>query len=98
MDDTCLKYCLTDDERGQFEEQGYLVLDDVLPTALLPELNAAADELVAEYRETLESLKELEEQWGSINGWERLYYIDPWICTSLTFGVTIVILVFKTIH
>jgi len=53
---------------------------------------------LAEYRETLESLKELEEQWGSINGWERLYYIDPWICTSLTFGVTIVILVFKTIH
>ena len=51
MDDTCLKYCLTDDERDQFEEQGYLVLDDVLPPALLPELNAAADLLVAEYRQ-----------------------------------------------
>ena len=51
MDESCLKYCLTDDERDQFEEQGYLVLENVLPATLLPDLNAAADELEAEYRQ-----------------------------------------------
>lgn len=31
MDPTCLNYLLTDQERRQFEEDGYFIVKDVLP-------------------------------------------------------------------
>ena len=35
MDTACLEYCLTEEERHQFEEDGYLIVRDVLPADLV---------------------------------------------------------------
>ncbi len=50
MDVSCLQYCLTESERSQFEETGYLIVEDALPEPLVRDLNRAADLLVEQYR------------------------------------------------
>ncbi len=41
----CLQHCLTSDERSQFNEQGYLIVDDALDSATREALIAAVDRL-----------------------------------------------------
>jgi len=43
MDPSCLKYCLTLQERQQFEENGFFIVKDALPLGLVENLIAAAD-------------------------------------------------------
>jgi hypothetical protein len=50
MDASCLAHVLTDDERQQFDRDGFIVVDDALPPALLEKLTAAADRVDAETR------------------------------------------------
>ena len=50
MDETCLQHRLTDDERRQFEEQGFLIVPGVVPAAKVAVLAAAADRIDAEWR------------------------------------------------
>ncbi|MEE2992671.1 MAG: phytanoyl-CoA dioxygenase family protein [Gemmatimonadota bacterium] len=50
MDPTCLNYLLTDQERRQFEEDGYFIVKDVLPREMIPELIAVVDRIDAELR------------------------------------------------
>ena len=50
MDDSCLQHRLADDERRQFEEQGFLIVPSVLPADKVAGLAAAAQRLDAEWR------------------------------------------------
>jgi len=50
MNAACLEHQLTDEERRTFEEQGYLVVPDVLPAEMIQRLIAAADRVAADYR------------------------------------------------
>jgi len=50
VDTSCLEYCLTEQERQQFDRDGYFVVDDVLPPALVEQLNTAVDRVDAEWR------------------------------------------------
>src|SRR5712691_11203387 len=50
MHPSCLEYCLTEAERQAFDENGYLIVEDVLPPALIAQLAEALDRLYAEKR------------------------------------------------
>jgi hypothetical protein len=50
MDATCLAHCLTEEEGSGFENNGYLVIDDVLSPQQVRDLTTAASPIVAEYR------------------------------------------------
>ena len=50
MDDACLEHRLTDAERRQFEEQGFLVVPKVLPANTVERLAEAARRIDAEWR------------------------------------------------
>ena len=50
MDASCLQHCLTDADRRQFEEQGYLIVEDALPPDLIARLTAGVDRVHAERR------------------------------------------------
>ena len=50
MDTTCLEHCLTEPERVQFDDDGYLIIEDVLPAELVDQLAAVVDRLDTEYR------------------------------------------------
>jgi Phytanoyl-CoA dioxygenase (PhyH) len=50
MDRACREYCLTEHERQEFDQNGYFVVDDVLPPALVEQLAAVVDRLDAEWR------------------------------------------------
>ena len=50
MDATCLAHCLTEEEKSEFEKNGYLVIEDVLSQQHVHDLNTAASPIVAEYR------------------------------------------------
>jgi ectoine hydroxylase-related dioxygenase (phytanoyl-CoA dioxygenase family) len=50
MDKSCLEYCLTEQERQEFDQNGYFVVDDVLPPALVEQLSAAVDRVDTEWR------------------------------------------------
>lgn len=50
MDDACLQHRLAPDERRQFEEQGFLIVPEVLPAATVSTLAAAAERIDAEWR------------------------------------------------
>jgi ectoine hydroxylase-related dioxygenase (phytanoyl-CoA dioxygenase family) len=49
MDKACLEHTLTAEERGQFEENGYLIVKNVLPPDLVADLTRAADRIDAEH-------------------------------------------------
>ena len=48
MDKSCLDYCLSEEERLQFEQEGYFICKDVLPRNRVVLLNAIVDRLYAE--------------------------------------------------
>ena len=50
MDTNCLQYCLTAEERTQFEERGYFILDQVLSPEMVTKLTAASDRVDAAFR------------------------------------------------
>lgn len=50
MDVSCLNARLSDAERKQFDEQGFLIVANVLPPDLIAALTEAADRIEAEYR------------------------------------------------
>ena len=50
MDRGCLKYRLTEEERAQFESEGYLVVRDALPSEKVEGLINAVDSLSEDYR------------------------------------------------
>ena len=50
MDVSCLDYRLTEAERRQFQEEGYFIVENVLPEGKIPVLSAALDRIDAEYR------------------------------------------------
>ena len=47
MDPSCLVHCLRDSERIQFEESGYLIIENALSQNRLDRLNEAFDRLLA---------------------------------------------------
>ena len=49
-DTACLEYCLTEEERREFEQNGFFVVEDALPPPLVEELVAVVDRLDAQYR------------------------------------------------
>ena len=49
MDPTCLEHSLTEQERQQFEEDGYFIVKDVLPPDLIADLITAVDRINAAY-------------------------------------------------
>jgi ectoine hydroxylase len=52
MDITCLDHCLTESEHLEFEQNGYFMVEDVLPPSLLEKLCAIGDRIDAHYRPT----------------------------------------------
>jgi Phytanoyl-CoA dioxygenase (PhyH) len=50
MDRACLEHCLTEEERRAFDQNGFFVVEDALPPALIEELTAVVDRLDAEFR------------------------------------------------
>lgn len=53
MNPACLEHCLTESERREFDENGFLIIEDALPPALIRDLIAVVDRLDAEYRPLL---------------------------------------------
>ncbi len=51
MDTSCLEYCLTEQERREFEEKGFFIVENALPTHLIEELTAVSDRIMAQYRQ-----------------------------------------------
>ena len=54
MDPTCLDHLLTEEERIKFEEEGYLILPEVLSEEETDKLEEVTDRLDAEAREKAE--------------------------------------------
>ena len=50
MDEACLQHRLTDAERRQFDEQGFLIVPGVLGAAQVAQLEAAADRIDTDWR------------------------------------------------
>jgi ectoine hydroxylase len=50
MDRACLEYCLAENERREFDENGFFVVEDALPPSLVAALTAVVDRLDAQYR------------------------------------------------
>src|SRR5688572_30394590 len=48
MDAACLDYCLTDAERDEFEERGFLVVPDALDASTVAHMSRVADEVFAD--------------------------------------------------
>ena len=54
MDDTCLEFRLTAEERRQFDDQGFLIVTDVLDATTVNKLTRAADRLTRRWRPVYE--------------------------------------------
>ena len=50
MDPSSLKYRLTDDERQEFEQNGFLILENAIPDDLMQRLVPIVDRLDAQRR------------------------------------------------
>jgi ectoine hydroxylase len=50
MDTACLEYCVTEQERQEFDQNGFFIVEDALPPPLVRDLVAVVDRLDAEYR------------------------------------------------
>ena len=59
MNTSGLQYALTEEERQQFETDGFLVVREVLPPERVAELIPVVDRLDAEYRPKMELAIEL---------------------------------------
>ncbi len=67
MDTSCLDYLITDEQRQHFEEQGYLIVRDVLSSEQIEELTAAVDRIwEVEAPKSPEELELFEQQRGFI--------------------------------
>ena len=51
MDITCLDHCMTDEQRDHFDQQGFLIVEDALDSAMLDRMVAAGDRVDARERE-----------------------------------------------
>ena len=51
MDPRCVDYCLTEEERLQFEADGFFIVDDVLPPDRVEQLARVSDRVDQEHRE-----------------------------------------------
>lgn len=49
MDESCLQYCLTDDERRHFDEKGFLIVEGALLKDRIAALTVAVDRVLAGY-------------------------------------------------
>lgn len=49
MDRQCLEYCLTEDEKQEFEENGFLIVENALPKEKVEKLITAFDKVGAEH-------------------------------------------------
>ena len=49
MDRQCLEYCITEDEKQEFEENGFLIVEDALPKEKVEKLTTAFDKVGAEH-------------------------------------------------
>ena len=65
MTPDCLAHSLTQEERTQFEQQGFLVVPGALPSARVDRLTAAVDQLHAQALKAGEA--EPNKRWGSTN-------------------------------
>jgi hypothetical protein len=50
MEAACLDYCLTEKERLEFDQNGFLVVEDALPPEIVEEISPVVDRLDAQYR------------------------------------------------
>ncbi len=50
MDTACLDYCLTEQERGEFEQNGFLIVPDALPPQMVEDVKTVVDRLNGELR------------------------------------------------
>ena len=50
MDAACLDYCLTADEREEFERNGYLIIEDALPPQMVTDLEAVVNRINTQHR------------------------------------------------
>jgi ectoine hydroxylase-related dioxygenase (phytanoyl-CoA dioxygenase family) len=50
MDTACLDYCLTDEERNAFEQDGFLIVEDALDPEMIDALTTVVERLDAEHR------------------------------------------------
>lgn len=50
MDTACFDYCLTEDERLEFEKNGFFVVENAIPSQLVKDLTVVVDRLDAQYR------------------------------------------------
>ncbi len=53
MDTACLRYRLTASERDEFEQNGFFVVEDVLPAEMVKKLTKLVDRVDAEYRSAM---------------------------------------------
>jgi hypothetical protein len=51
MDAECLNYCLTKKENQQFEQDGFFIVENALPSELVENLISAVDRLLRQHRE-----------------------------------------------
>ncbi len=52
MDTTCFDYCLTEDEQREFEQNGFFIVENVLPPEMVKDLTTVVDRLDTQYRGT----------------------------------------------
>ncbi len=50
MDTACLNYCLMENEREEFEQNGFLIVPDALPPQMVSDLEAVVDQIDAQTR------------------------------------------------
>ena len=83
MDSACLKHCLTEAERTKFERDGFIVIDNALPSSMVEDLIEAVDSVKPgvdfigkddRFLELIDWHRTLPKVWG-ILGWNiHLYH------------------------
>ena len=52
MDTVCLEHSLTSEEQKQFEQDGFLIVADAIPSELVADLTAVTDRIIEDHRQT----------------------------------------------
>ena len=52
MDAVCLEHSLTSEEQKQFEQDGFFIVADAIPSELVADLTAVTDRIIEDYRQT----------------------------------------------